>query len=310
MRIEQLRYFLSLAKTQSLNKTGLEFYTTHQGISKAIRQLEDEIGAPLFTRSSKGMFLTNEGHMFLPVAEKCVRDLHDIQLKIRYANRQQDLEGILQIWGTPLTNATLMPGLFEDFSTLYPKIRYQVDEADTLDILRSVSLHRNLLGSALVLHDPRYHTFYEPYLHEVICYPLQQDEYVCLAHKSLPLAERKQIRFEEFAAYPVTTLIPDTNNADHPIKRLLRELGHTELSLSTQTSRLIAQAITSGKYVALGSRRGLDESAYLDDDIVAIPFEEDLSLDIMLVTNTHPQLNEISQAFVELARENAPETIS
>lgn len=44
MRLEQLKYFLSIAETQSINKTSLEFYTTHQGISKAIRQLEGEIG--------------------------------------------------------------------------------------------------------------------------------------------------------------------------------------------------------------------------------------------------------------------------
>ena len=285
----------------------MEFYTTHQGISKAIRQLEDEIGAPLFTRSSKGMFLTNEGHMFLPVAEKCVRDLHDIQLKIRYANRQQDLEGVLKIWGTPLTNATLMPGLFEDFSTLYPKIRYQVNEADTLDILRTVSMHRQALGSVLVLHASEFSDFYEPYLQEVQHFPLQQDEYICLAHRSLPLAEHRQISFTDFAAYPVTTLIPDATNEDHPIRKLLRRLGNSDLAFTTQSTRLIAQAIASAKYVGLASRRGVDTSAYFtSDDIVAIPFKEDLTLDIMLVTNVYPELDAVGQAFFDLIRERIP----
>ena len=47
-----------------------------------------------------------------------------------------------------------------------------------------------------------------------------------------------------------------------------------------------------------------------DNDIVYIPFEEDLSVDIMLATNAQPALDDVSRAFVELARENAPETIS
>ena len=45
------------------------------------------------------------------------------------------------------------------------------------------------------------------------------------------------------------------------------------------------------------------------EEVVAIPFEEDLTLDIMLATNTHPELDEISQGFVELVKERSGSTM-
>lgn len=305
MRLEQLKYFLSIAETQSINKTSLEFYTTHQGISKAIRQLEDEIGAPLFTRSSKGMMLTDEGNLLLPVAKRCVKDLCDIQLKISHRNRQQDLEGLLKLWGTPLTNVIVLPSLLDDLHLLYPKVRYQVEEAHTLDILRMVSLHKNALGSVLVLHAPEYQDIYAPYLQQVKLYPLQQDEHVGLVAADSPLAEQKRISLKDFATYPIATLASDAGE-DHPINQLLQRFANTNIAFSAQTTRLVAQVVSSGKYVSFGSRRGVSGSAYFNNDnIVVLPFKEDLTIDIMLATNTHPELDEISQAFVELVKERS-----
>lgn len=43
MRAEHIKYFLALAENHSITKTAQEFYTTHQSVSKSIRQLEDEM---------------------------------------------------------------------------------------------------------------------------------------------------------------------------------------------------------------------------------------------------------------------------
>ena len=305
MRLEQLQYFLSIADTHAINKTSLEFYTTHQNISKAIRQLENEMGAPLFTRSSKGMILTREGEMLLPIAERCVNDLHRLQLDIQRLHCQKDLEGTLQLWGTPIADVIALPSLLNDFGVLYPSVRYQLEEFNTLDVLLKVSLHRNALGLVVVLHDPAFQEIYLPYLNQVQFYPLQQDEYICLVSAKSPLAERKRISFSEFASHPVTTLLPDASE-NHPIRQLLQRYGNTDLALATSTQRLLEQAILSGKYLAISSRRSRNEAiCFTDEDVVAIPFEEDLTLDIMLATNTHPELDEISQAFVNLVKERS-----
>lgn len=305
MRLEQLKYFLSIAETQSINKTSLEFYTTHQGISKAIRQLEDEIGAPLFTRSSKGMVLTEEGSLLLPVAKRCVKDLHLVQLEIQHRSRNKDLAGLLTLYGAPLSTSTLLPALLDDYATLYPNVRYQINEANPSDILSYVSLHKNALGLVVLLHNPDFHDLYQPYLDQVRLYPLERDEYLCLVSASSPLAERKSISFQEFATYPVTTILPDASE-NHPLRQLLQRLGQTDIPLSTSSPRLLVQSIISGKYLAISSRRCREENVlFSDNDVTAIPFDEDLSLDIALATNIHPEFDEISETFVDLVKERS-----
>lgn len=307
MRLEQLQYFISVAKTRSINKTSLEFFTTHQGVSKAIRQLEDEMGAALFTRSPKGMELTAEGALLLPEAEECVRRLHSVQLEIHHRNRRQDMDGVLRIIGTSLTNSIVLPPLIDDFSHLYPKVRYQVKASEPFGIMRHVSTHRDGIGLVAMLHDPALHDIYNPYLHQITLTPLQQDEYVCLVSRRSPLAEHKQLSFQEFCSYPVASIIPESDE-DHPIKYLLRHYGHTELAFASQSPSLIAQIIANGDYVCLTSRRGRTEADYLKigkEDAVIIPFEEDLSLDFMLAINSRPDLDEIGQAFVDMVREQS-----
>lgn len=132
MRAEHLKYFLALAENHSITKTSLEFYTTHQSVSKIIRQPEEEMEAQLFVRSSKGMTLTPEGEVLLPVARETVKAFQQVRLELAHMTRQKDLEGELLLWGTPISNAVAMPSLLSDFSALYPKVRYQIKEANTL----------------------------------------------------------------------------------------------------------------------------------------------------------------------------------
>lgn len=302
MRLEQLQYFVSIAKTHSISKTSSEFYTTHQGVSKAIRQLESEFGVSLFARSTKGMALTPEGELLLPTAELCVNELHKAQLRLSHFHRNQDIAGRVRLFGTTLVNTWLVPSLMADFSLLYPNVRYEVHTASPLDILRTIVLHKDTLGITTILHALEFRKLYAPYLREVYLYPLQQDEFVCLVSRNSPLADRTQISLREFASLSVTTVLPDMHE-DHPVIQLLRHFGNSDAFFS-QSPRLITQAVTSGKYACLATSRGHTETDFLtldDDDIVIIPFSDDLSFDIQLVTNLQPHFDESTQAFVDLA---------
>lgn len=53
MEIRQLRYFVQIYKSGSLLKTSENLFISHQALSKALRTLELELGAPLFYRTSK-----------------------------------------------------------------------------------------------------------------------------------------------------------------------------------------------------------------------------------------------------------------
>lgn len=309
MRAEHLKFFLALAENHSLTKTSLVFDTTHQNVSRMIRQLEDEMDTQLFTRSQKGMYLTPQGKCLMPVAHETLRAFHQVRLDIAQMNRHRDLEGCLMLWSTPIATPVALQSLIDDFSSLYPKVRYHVREKSPIDVLTEVTSHPQALGLVAIMHDTRYQALYAPYLDAVTIKPLFRDEYFCLVSRSSPLARLQQISFKEFACHPIAMVESrEEDVGSQPFVQLLAERCHTEPALLTQSRQLYAQSIASGRFVGISSRHTLALlNLFTNDEMVLIPFIEDLSLDIALVFNSRSMLDEVGTAFIAMIDEQVKE---
>jgi len=69
--LSQYKIFYEVAKAGNISKAAKELYISQPAISKAISKLEDSIGIPLFTRSSRGVQL--KGRSFLNMQRKPLR---------------------------------------------------------------------------------------------------------------------------------------------------------------------------------------------------------------------------------------------
>ena len=69
MEIKQLEFFLAVCSSGSLGKAAARLYTTQPNVSRVITALEDELGHPLFERTTKGMRLTPFGKTIYEHAE-------------------------------------------------------------------------------------------------------------------------------------------------------------------------------------------------------------------------------------------------
>src|SRR5882724_5926144 len=70
MELRHLRYFVAVAEEENVSKAALKLHISQPGISRQIRDLEDEIGFPLFERSAKSVRLTAAGKVFLTGARE------------------------------------------------------------------------------------------------------------------------------------------------------------------------------------------------------------------------------------------------
>ena len=66
LELRHLRYFVAVAEARSLKSAAEgKLHTTQPSLSRQIRNLEEEVGTPLFLRVSKGVELTSAGRIFL-----------------------------------------------------------------------------------------------------------------------------------------------------------------------------------------------------------------------------------------------------
>lgn len=69
MNLSYLKYAVEVEKTGSITKAAQNFYMNQPHLSKIIRELERELGCPIFDRTSRGMVPTRRGEEFLRYAK-------------------------------------------------------------------------------------------------------------------------------------------------------------------------------------------------------------------------------------------------
>ncbi len=83
MTAEQLRYVVELAHYQTMQKAAGALHITKSGLSRAIAQVEAELGVQLFDRTTSGTFLTPAGRQMLPLMEASLSNELKIQQRAR-----------------------------------------------------------------------------------------------------------------------------------------------------------------------------------------------------------------------------------
>ena len=138
MNIENLEEFITLAEKLNFSQTANEHYITQPVLTKHIKQLEEDMGAPLFYRDHQNVSLTQMGELFLPDAVMIVNTYKNAKAKIRTA---------LNGYSSSLTIAFLdaaireqLPQWIQSFHALYPDVN--VDCINT-NILGASDLLRN-----------------------------------------------------------------------------------------------------------------------------------------------------------------------
>ncbi|MEG2477862.1 MAG: LysR family transcriptional regulator [Gordonibacter sp.] len=83
MTLQQLRYLIAIAEYGSINAAAQNLYASQSNLSTAIKELEQELGITVFTRSNRGVTLTNDGTELLGYARQVVEQAD--MLEHRYA---------------------------------------------------------------------------------------------------------------------------------------------------------------------------------------------------------------------------------
>ena len=142
--LSQYKIFYEVAKAGNISKAAKELYISQPAISKAISKLEDSIGIPLFTRSSRGVQLTAEGQVLFEYAKEAFEALTRGEQELK---RIQEFDiGHLRIGvSNTLCKYVLLPYL-KTFIDQYPHMRISIEGQSTAQTIAGLEQHKLDLG--------------------------------------------------------------------------------------------------------------------------------------------------------------------
>lgn len=127
MELRQLRYFVGASEAGSLLKASGRLHVAQPALGQQIAALESEIGAQLFTRSSRGVALTEAGKVFLEHAKVVLSDLERARDAVRGIGAAPRGEVAL---GLPTTvGLTATVAILKACRTHLPDVRLKIVEA-------------------------------------------------------------------------------------------------------------------------------------------------------------------------------------
>lgn len=185
MELRHLRYFEALADTLSFTRAAERMHVTQSTLSHQIRQLEEEIGQPLFNRIGKRVTMTEAGETLLlhigPALRQVDLALHAVR------DEKEPLVGEIRVAATHSFNIRLIPQCVSSFLTRYPSVRVIVEELSAAEITRRLADGELDLGVS-----------YRPENVDALRFePLYNEELKLVVGARHPMAGRRRARMVE-----------------------------------------------------------------------------------------------------------------
>ena len=216
MELRQLKYFLAVADARSFANAANNLYISRQAVSKAISQLELEIGVELFVRDSGGAFLTPAGVLFYDRVRSNVMELEQARDHMQHYGKryQQRIRiafsvGLIQLYEESLLTFS------REQSNLALEY-WECPEDQCLDLLRERKADMVLCTG-------------KPQAPDLEISPLMRSPYGVLLQNAENLRHTNSLSFEDLSWIPMAGLAGSSNQALCKTHRLT--LKYTGLDL-------------------------------------------------------------------------------
>lgn len=151
--IKDLKVFIKVAEEGSISKAAKSLNYVQSNVTMKIKQLEDELGVPLFYRNGKGVTLNSNGEILLTYARR-ILDLTEQSIRLVQSNHSTPL-GTLKIGSTNSTAAVRLPPLLKSYYENYPEVELVLETHTSTELIQLV-IERKLEGAFIVedVHHP------------------------------------------------------------------------------------------------------------------------------------------------------------
>ncbi len=251
MNFQQLRIIReTVRQNYNLTEASAALYTSQSGVSKHIKDLEDELGVQLFIRKGKRLLgLTEPGQALLNIVERMLVDADNIKRLADDFNRVD--EGTLTIATTHTQARYILPPIVSQFKKQFPKVQLILQQASPVeiaDMLRQGEADIGIATESLTAEDM------------LASIPYYQWQHCIITPQAHPLAQNHFLTLQDLAQYPIITYHGGFTGRS----KIDRAFEEAEINIDIVMAALDADVIKT--YVELGMGIGIVNSVAYDTE--------------------------------------------
>jgi DNA-binding transcriptional LysR family regulator len=293
LKLRNLETFRLFAQTESVTETARLMRISQPAVSQVLKDLEDQVGVPLFKRIGRGLHLTPEARLLLPEVERLtsqIANVRDCALSLRDGQG-----GSLVVGCIPTLAQSILPQAIAGLRSIKPNVRLHIKSYTATEISRQVRLESADIGTTfLPINDAGVRT--EPLLRTAI---------TCLVPKTSPLARERLITPQQLQNECVIAQGPETPPG-FVLRDYLKQAGLDDWpTLEVNQSIISLSLAEQGIGVALSHPLVL--STMNSSKVTAVPFEPQIPLTLALVYPRHREASIHVGDFVRILKNTLSE---
>lgn len=252
MNFQQLRSVRETVR-QNFNLTDVAnvLFTSQPGVSRQIRELEEELGIDIFERNGKRVTgLTKPGKDVLPIIERMLQEAENLQqVGQEYSGKTA---GTLVIATTHTQARYVLPQVVQEFRQAFPEVRISLRQSAPEHIAEWVLSGKADMGLA---------TEGLKQFEGLTSFPCYEWHHVVVVPEKHPILEKNSLSLEDLASYPLITYDQGYTGRSHIDEAFSEKNIRPDIVLAAMDSDVIQQ------YVSLGLGVGIVASMAAENNL-------------------------------------------
>ncbi len=293
LSLRQLAVIRELMSSDTATEVATKLNVSQPGVSKVLRQAEDELGFQLFERIKGRLYPTPEAISLIPELEKVFGAVEAFD---RVAADMRDAtSGKISIAALPTLANVFLPDIVRDFRNELPNVKISVQVLPSLRIADQVAeghVDIGLLGDSTdVPTNKSEDLFY--------C------ESVCIMPLGHPLAEKSRVSLAELATYPMVSYFLDSPFGTR-IRKIFTDAGLDYIpAIEAGASTTICSMVESGAGIAIVEPYLLYSER--PPQVISRPLSPVIPIRPRLIYPRYRPLTKAARLFVDMFKESLAE---
>ena len=291
MTLQQLKYVTTIANIGSISEAAKRLFVSQPSLTKAIKELEKEMGITIFDRTNKGITVSKEGERFLGYARQVLEQaaLLEEQYKSQSGGKKQFSVSTQHYSFAVNAFVELLKGAEID--------QYDVSlrETQTYEIIDDVAHMKSEIG---LLY---YNDFNRPVLEKLIHTNELTFTELFTAHphifigKTHPLAHKEVVSMDELEEYPYISFEQGDHNSFYFSEEIFSTVVRPKHIRVRDRASLFSLLLGLDGYTVSS---GVIDKEVNGENIISVPLAEEVLMHIGYITNNKMQRSRLGQEYI------------